>query len=104
MSQSSVGDSVRVKFDNPGGRKRMPKYTRKKVGVVQKIRGRMHNPRDHRDERLPIYSVLFPLAELDEHGSTKEKVVVDVFEDWMTAPWEAKHARGQHARPPRSCP
>lgn len=79
----SVGARVRIKTENPGDVKRVPKYIKGKVGIVQKIHGRIVNLRDHRDERPTLYSVAFSSNELFPEGSKKDKVLVDVFEDWM---------------------
>lgn len=77
----ALGDRVKIKTDNPGDVKRVPHYIKGKAGIVQKIRGRIVNPRDHRDERPRLYSVVFSSEELFPGGSKKDKVVVDVFED-----------------------
>jgi len=79
----SVGDRVQIKAENPGDRKRMPKYIRGKIGVVHEVRGRFVNPVDHRDERPPLYSVRFDLGDLSGASSPGDAVLVDVFEDWM---------------------
>ncbi len=83
VDKFSVGAMVRIKTDNPGDVKRVPHYIKGKVGVVQKFRGIIDNPRDHRDERPPLYSVLFSPADIFTEKSENDKVVVDVFEDWM---------------------
>jgi nitrile hydratase len=79
----SVGERVKIKTENPGDLKRVPKYIKGKVGVVQKVRGRIVNPRDHRDERPTLYSVVFSPQELFPQTSKNDKVIVDVFEDWL---------------------
>ena len=79
----SVGERVKIQTENPGDLKRVPKYIRGKIGIVQKVRGRIINPRDHRDERPTLYSVVFSSDELFPQMSRKDKVIVDVFEDWM---------------------
>lgn len=79
----SAGDRVRIKTENPGDPKRVPKYIKGKTGIVQKVHGRIINPRDHRDERPTLYSVAFSSGELFPEASKKDKVFVDVFEDWM---------------------
>lgn len=85
MEKFSVGETVRIKTENPGDVKRVPAYIRGKVGTVHKVRGRISNPRDHRDERPPIYAVAFSVNELFPPTSKSDSVIVDVFEDWMMA-------------------
>ncbi len=81
----SVGDKVRIKTENYNDRKRVPRYIMGKVGMVEIIHGRISNPRDHWEERPPLYSVIFDLEQISQQGSKRDKIVVDVFEDWMTA-------------------
>ena len=81
----SIGDRVRIKSENAGDRKRVPRYIMGKVGVVEVVRGCFVNRRDHLEDRPPIYSVMFDLKQLSSKGSKNEKVIVDVFEDWMIA-------------------
>lgn len=80
----SVGEKVKIKTDNPGDIKRVPPYIKGKVGIVQKARGRISNPRDHRDERPALYLVQFSSEELFPQTTKNDKVFVDVFEDRMT--------------------
>jgi len=82
-SKFALGDKIKIKTDNPGDSKRVPKYIKGKTGIVQKIRGRIVNPRDHRDERPTLYSVAFVSNDLFPEASKKDKVFVDIFEDWM---------------------
>jgi nitrile hydratase subunit beta len=79
----SAGDRVRIKTDNPGDVKRVPTYIKGKSGWVQRVHGRIMNPRDHRDERPTLYSIAFSSAELFPEASKQDTVFVDVFEDWM---------------------
>jgi nitrile hydratase len=79
----SVGERVKIKTESPGDVKRVPKYIKGKAGIVQKIHGRIVNLRDHRDERPTLYSVVFSSHELFSQTSKNDKVIVDVFEDWM---------------------
>jgi nitrile hydratase len=82
-SKFSIGQRVKIKAENPGDLKRVPPYIKGKIGVVQVARGKFHNPRDHRDERPPIYSVLFRHDELFPSSGGSDTIIVDVFEDWM---------------------
>ena len=79
----ALGDRVKIKTDNPGDLKRVPKYIKGKIGIVQRIHGQIVNRRDHRDERPALYSVVFVSNDLFPEASKKDKVFVDIFEDWM---------------------
>jgi nitrile hydratase len=79
----SAGDRVKIKTENPGDPKRVPHYIKGKAGIVQKVHGKIINPRDHREERPALYSIAFSSDELFPGASEKDKVFVDVFEDWM---------------------
>ncbi len=81
----SVGDKVRVKTEDYTDRKRVPRYIMGKTGTVAVVRGCFSNPRDHREERPPIYSVGFDQEQISQQGSKRDKIIVDVFEDWMIA-------------------
>ena len=81
----SVGDTVRIKTENYKDRKRVPRYIMGKMGTVEVVRGFFHNPVDHREDRPPIYSVGFDQEQISKEGSKRDKIIVDVFEDWMIA-------------------
>ncbi len=81
----SVGDKVRIKTEDYNDRKRVPRYIMGRVGTVETVRGFFSNPRDHREDRPPIYSVGFDQEQISPQGFKKDKIIVDVFEDWMMA-------------------
>ena len=78
----SVGETVRIKTENPEDVKRVPAYIKGKVGTVHKVRGRIINPRDHHD-RPPVYSIVFAANDLFPGTTGSDSVIVEVFEDWM---------------------
>ncbi len=81
----SVGDKVRIKNDSYNDVKRVPRYIMGKVGTVEIVRGCFSNPTDHLEERPPIYSIGFDQEQISQQGSKRDKIIVDVFEDWMIA-------------------
>ncbi len=81
----SVGDTVRIKTEDYKDRKRVPRYIMGKVRTVEIVRGLFSNPRDHLEERPPIYSVGFDQEQISAQGSKQDRIIVDVFEDWMIA-------------------
>jgi hypothetical protein len=80
----TVGDRVKIKADNPGDRKRVPRYIMGLTGTVRAVHGVIVNPRDHREVRPPLYNVIIPLNQVSPRSTNKnDKIFVDVFEDWM---------------------
>lgn len=83
----AVGDAVRVKNFHPQGHTRAPRYTRGRVGVVQRIHGIHVYPDTHLPgvtEGHPLYSVRFEGEELwgpDAKG--RSAVFVDLWEPYL---------------------
>lgn len=81
-SKFSVGERVRIKMENGEDPKRVPKYIRGKLGLIQEARGELVSPRDHH-RRPPVYSVVFSLDKIVSGYESSDLLFVDVFEDWM---------------------
>jgi nitrile hydratase len=77
-----VGDTVRVRQENPGGNPRTPTYVRGKKGSIVAIHGVIDNPIDHRGLYSPLYTVMFDMEEVSGRPSD-EKLCVDVHEEWL---------------------
>lgn len=89
-STFNVGDRVRVKLKVPGGTNRTPFFIRDKKGVVAHCHGLAGNPRDlayggKGEPQLPLYSVSFHMAHLydEDPDFVRDRVLVDVWEDWL---------------------
>jgi hypothetical protein len=78
----NVGDSVRVRRENPDGNPRTPNYVRGKQGVITEIHGVIPNPLDHRGLYPPLYTVMFDLREVFGRAGD-EKLCVDIHEEWL---------------------
>ena len=85
--QYAVGDAVRVKNFHPQGHTRAPRYTRGRVGVVQRLHGIHVYPDTHLPgvtEGHPLYSVRFEGEELwgpDAKG--RSAVFADLWEPYL---------------------
>ena len=77
-----VGDTVRVRQDQPGGNPRTPGYVRGKMGVVVTVHGVIDNPLDHRGHYPPLYTVMFEVNKVFE-GPGDGKLCLDVHEEWL---------------------
>lgn len=85
-----VGDRVRIRTQAPGGTNRTPFFIRGKKGVVVFDHGPAGNPRDLSrggagEPKLPLYGVSFHMAHLydDDPDFVHDRVIVDVWEDWI---------------------
>ncbi|MFQ6011016.1 MAG: SH3-like domain-containing protein [Nitrososphaerales archaeon] len=78
-----IGATINIKNGNPGDPKRFPEYIKGKKGVIHAARGPFKNPRDHLDERPPIYLVEIDRKQIDPSAKDNETIMVDVFEDWI---------------------
>lgn len=77
-----TGDVVRVRQEMPTGNPRTPRYVRGKAGVVAAVHGTMANPLDHRGVYPPLYTIVFPIADVFP-GRGHGTLHVDVHEDWL---------------------
>ena len=78
----SIGDEVKIISENSWDSKRFPGYIAGKTGIILDIRGQINNPMDH-PERTSFYSVMFTLNQISSRSSNNEKIIADVFEDWI---------------------
>ena len=93
MAQSAKyqnGDQVRVRVDNPRNHYRTPAYIQGKTGIIVSVCGRFRNPESlgHGGTGLPeqpLYRVEFTQSEVWDRyqGSSKDKVLVDIYEHWL---------------------
>ena len=98
----SVGDRVRVIDAVPGGTTRTPFFIRGKKGVVAYSHGVGKNPRDlsyggSGEPGLHLYAVSFHMAHLydEDPDYVHDRVVVDVFEDWLEPVLPTKYQPGR---------
>ena len=80
----SIGSTVSITGGGPGDVKRFPEYIRGKTGIIHAVRGPFKNPRDHLDERAAIYLVEIDMKQLSPSAKDNEKLMIDVFEDWIS--------------------
>lgn len=80
----SVGDKIKIISESGWDSKRFPQYIAGKTGIILDIRGQICNAMDHPD-RTPFYSVMISVNQISPVLSTNEKVIADVFEDWILA-------------------
>ncbi len=73
ITPSNVGDL---------DRKRSPKFHEGMVGLIKRVYGFISIPPDH-NKRVAYYQVAFDLDKISPKASNREKVYVDVFEDWL---------------------
>jgi nitrile hydratase beta subunit len=83
-----VGDRVRGRNIHPTTHTRMPRYTRGKMGVVERDRGVFHLPdREHMSgEPKPqhVYLIHFTTRELwGEDASAHDSLYIDMWEDYL---------------------
>ena len=89
-----VGDTVQVKVRGPEGYNRTPIYLRGKKGVVDSIHGEFVNARGlgygKAEEHQTLYAVSFNLAYVRgcDPESSRDTLIVDVFEEWLETPGE----------------
>jgi nitrile hydratase subunit beta len=78
-----VGKRVRVKAQNPEGTHRTPEYIKGKIGMIEGVHGVVSGYEiDHREDWGPLYTVVFDTREI-ANISGKDKILVDVHEDWL---------------------
>ena len=84
------GDQVRILDDTPPHHHRTPWYIKGKIGRVNVLWGEFHNPESRAYggsglPKQPLYLVQFDQIEIwgEYRGPSKDKVYVDVFEDWL---------------------
>lgn len=63
-------------------RKRSPKFHEGMVGSIKRVYGFISIPPDH-NKRTAYYQVAFDLDKVSSKASSKDKVYVEVFEDWL---------------------
>ena len=85
-----IGDQVRVKLTRKDGTNRTPFHVRGKRGVVVYSHGPQGDPADLSrggtgEPGIPMYGVCFdwPPLQGEESGSSKDEMVVDIWEDWL---------------------
>ena len=83
-----VGNFVRVKSINRPAHIRTPGYVRGKTGQIRTIHGSFPNPEKmaYGSDGLPpvpLYGVLFELADLWDEHSGNSKMIVDIYEHWL---------------------
>lgn len=87
-----VGDAVQVKVRGPEGYNRTPIYLRGKKGIVHDIHGEFVNARGlgygKAEDHEILYAVSFNLAFVRgrDPDSSRDTLIVDVFEDWLEEP------------------
>ena len=67
---------------NAGDLKRSPKFMEGIVGQIKRVYGWISIPPDH-SKRTSYYQVAFNLSDISDKATSKDKVYVDVFEDWL---------------------
>jgi len=69
---------------NAGGLdlKRSPKFHEGMIGQIKRVYGWISIPPDH-SKRTSYYQVAFNLSDISSKASSKDKVYVEVFEDWL---------------------
>jgi nitrile hydratase len=84
------GDRVTVKFEDRLGHIRTPWYVRGKTGWIESVHGDFPNPeslafgRDGLPKRT-LYLVAFNQSDVwGKSASSKDKVLVDIYEHWLT--------------------
>jgi len=81
------GDRVRTTREDPPHHTRVPRYIRGAVGVIVEAQGTHPLPDDRSrglaTEPQPVYTVVFPAAEL--FGEGDHRVTVDVWESHLEA-------------------
>lgn len=85
MREFHEGESIRVKGKDqiiPDPR-RFPKYIVGKVGTVRKVIGYVHCPPDH-EKKPPYHSCIFSLNQVSSNATENDKVVMEVYEDYLT--------------------
>ena len=94
-----VGDAIRVKIRGPEGYNRTPIYIRGKTGVVESTQGAFINARGlghgSAEEHQTLYGVSFNLAHVRgrDPSTCCDKLIVDVFEEWLEEPGETRVRR-----------
>ena len=84
----SIGDVVRGRNIHPRGHTRMPRYTRGRVGEVQRDRGVFALPDSLESDGDPrpqhVYLVRFSAQELwGDRASAKDSLYIDMWEDYL---------------------
>ncbi len=94
-----MGDEVQVKVRGPEGYNRTPIYLRGKKGVVHEIHGEFVNARGlgygNAEDHQALYAVSFNLAYVRgrDPESSRDTLIVDVFEEWLEEPGETSVRR-----------
>lgn len=84
MPRFIVNQRVRIKRENPGPNRRVPRYARGKTGVIVVVHGTLSNyTHDHADDWGPLYSVVLDQDSTD--GFQQNTIIVDVHEPWLEA-------------------
>jgi nitrile hydratase len=83
-----VGQTVRARKINPTGHTRLPRYTRGRVGTIERDNGVQDFPDTSAhglgDKRQHVYSVKFTARELwGEQASARDSVYVDLWDDYL---------------------
>jgi len=80
-----VGERVRARNINPVGHTRLPRYTRGRLGIVERLRGVFPIPdADARGKSQNLYLIRFPARELwGEQAAPQDAVYIDMWEDYL---------------------
>ena len=83
-----VGDRVVVRDEARPGHVRTPTYIMGKVGVVSRVHGSFGDPErlaygGSAEPRAPLYYVSFDAPAVWGGPSTRDTVVVDLYEQWL---------------------
>lgn len=88
-SRFVVGDEVRAAVANPPGHTRLPRYVRGRRGRIESVR-RAHPLPDEtvrraaRGEPLPVYAVVFTMADLwGEDAEPGTELVMELWEPYL---------------------
>ena len=89
--QFHVGDRVRGRNINTKTHTRMPRYTRGKIGVVERDRGVFNLPDSEQVSTGPkpqhVYLIRYTADELwGEEASTHDSLYIDMWEDYLESP------------------
>ena len=90
VAQYAVGDQVRVRNFNPISHTRAPRYTRGRLGIIQRLHGAHVFPDSNAhfqgENPQPLYTVAFTARELwGEDASPRDRVYADLWEDYLDA-------------------
>ena len=87
-----MGSKIKVKKESPGGTHRTPKYIMGKTGIITASHGIVPGYEiDHREDWGNLYTVEFDIGQISGIKG-RDKILVDVHEDWIEIPRRKKKA------------